>query len=95
MSTVEWGGNSQKFGHPADADPSTLAAPASKIVQLPTDGTTFTAPRKIIGDKAGSATVVDCIGETVTGFPITGGEQHVSITAASALSTTTKLFGLY
>ena len=94
-NTVSWGGNAAKFSNPADADGSTLAAPATKIVQLPTDGTTFSAPRKIIGDKAGTATVVDYSGETVTGFPITGQEQSLAITAISALATTTKVWGLY
>jgi len=28
-------------------------------------------------------------------FPLTGGEQHVSITALNALATATKVWGLY
>ena len=62
---------------------------------LPTDGTTFAAPRKIIGDKAGTATLVDFSGETITGFPITGQEQALAVTAISSLTTTTKVWGLY
>ena len=95
MTALSWGGNAQKFKNPADADPSTLAAPASKIVLLPTDGTPFPAPRKIIGDKPGTATLVDFSGDTIAGFPITGQEQALAVTAISALNTTTKVWGLY
>jgi len=95
MSMFSWGGSSKKLTSPADADATTLASPITKIVLLPTDGSAFPPPRKIIGDKAGSATVVDFAGDTITGFPITGLEQNVAITAISALSTTTKVWGLY
>ena len=94
-NTVSWGGNSAKFAKPADADPSTLAAPAAMIVALPTNGTAFPAPRKIIGDKAGTATVTDYAGNVIPGFPITGQEQSLALTAISALVTTTKVWGQY
>lgn len=68
--------------------------PATVIMPL-TSGTTFSATRAIIGNAAGTATVVDASGHTVTGFPITGGEQNVSITSFSSLATTTALWGLY
>jgi hypothetical protein len=93
--TLSWGGNAQKFTNPSDADAATLAAPGVKIVLLPTDGTVFPAPRKIIGDAKGTATVKDFAGDTITGFPITGLEQNLALTAISALSTTTKVWGIY
>jgi len=95
VQTFSWGSSGKKYQNPADVDAATLMMPATQIVALPTDGATFPPPRKIIGDKAGSATVVDFAGDTITGFPITGLEQNVAITAISALSTTTKVWGLY
>lgn len=68
--------------------------PATTIVLLGT-GTKFSPTKMILGDKAGTATVIDASGNTITSFPITGLEQHVAIQSFSSLSTTTKLWGLY
>ena len=95
MTKFSWGGNSKSYTTPADVDAITLASPICKIVLLPTDGTVFAPPRKIIGDRAGTATVKDFFGDTVASFPITGAEQSLALTAISALSTTTKVWGLY
>ena len=95
MSLFSWGGNRKVYSNPSDADGATLASPATKIVLLPVDGTPFPPPRKIIGDKAGTATVVDFAGDTVALFPNTGAEQGLAIKAISSLATTTKVWGLY
>lgn len=68
--------------------------PATTIVLLGT-GTKFSVTKMILGDKAGTATVVDASGNSVANFPITGLEQHVGIQSFSSLSTTTKLWGFY
>jgi len=93
--TFQWGLSGKVYTDPAEYDAATILMPAVKIVQLPTDGSTFTPPKRIIGDKAGTATVKDALGETFAGFPITGAEQAVAVTAISALSTTTKVWGLF
>ena len=95
MTTFSWGGSGKKLTSPADADMMTLASPIMKIVLLPTDGSAFPPTRKIIGDAAGTATVTDFAGDAVAGFPITGAEQNLAITAITALSSTTKVWGLY
>lgn len=74
------------------ANPPNTAA--TKIVLLSTS-VPFPPTQAIIGDKAGTATVVDTVGDSVTSFPITGLEQNIAITAISSLSTTTKVWGLY
>ena len=91
----KWGLSGKRYTDPAEYDAAALLGPATTIVVLPTDGSTFDPPKRIIGDRAGTATVRDCAGNTVTGFPITGGEQGLAVTALSALATTTKVFGLY
>jgi hypothetical protein len=95
VQTFTWGSSGKKYQNPADVDAATLLMPATKIVPLPTDGTAFAPPRKIIGDKAGTATVTDFMGDTIASFPITGQEQNVAVTAIGSLSTTTKVWGLY
>ena len=69
--------------------------PATKIVALNVTGTTFTPTRFILADKAGTGTVIDATGNTLTGFVFTGAEQHVSLTNINTLSTTTKVWGFY
>jgi len=93
----KWGLADKKYTDPAEYDAATILAPAVKLVQLPTDGTAFDPPKFIIGDKAGTATVKDASGSgtAITLFPITGLEQRVALTAISALSTTTKVWGGY
>ena len=93
--TFQWGLSGKVYTDPAEYDAATILMPAVKIVQLPTDGSTFNPPKRIIGDKAGTATLVDFSGETITGFPITGAEQSLAVTAISALNSTTKIWGLY
>lgn len=95
MTIFSWGASGNKLRSPADASASDLASPICKIVLLPTDGTPFVPTRKIIGNIAGTATVKDFAGDTLTLFPITGQEQNLAITAISSLVTTTKVFGLY
>ena len=95
MSMFSWGGSSKKLTSPADANATTLASPITKIVLLPTDGSAFPPPRKIIGDKAGTATVKDFTGGAAPNFPITSVEQNLALTAISALSTTSEVWGLY
>lgn len=92
---LNWGNSGKVYTDLGDVDASTMIAPAARIARLPTDGTSFDPPRMIIGDKAGAATVVDLAGNTLAGFPITGGEQNVVVQAISALSTTTMIWGLY
>jgi hypothetical protein len=91
----KWGLSGKNYTDPAEYDAAALLGPAVKIVALPADGTTFDPPKMIIADKAGTATVTDCLGEAIPLFPLTGGEQHVSITALNALATATKVWGLY
>lgn len=91
----KWGVDPKAYTDPSDYEPSTLLAPAVKIVLLPSDGSSFDPPKKIIGDHAGTATVTDASGNEITGFPITGTEQSVAITTLGSLSTTTKVWGLY
>ena len=90
-----WGLSGKTYTDPAEYDVGTLLAPCTTIVALPTNGAAFNPPKKFIGNAAGVATVVDASGNTITGFPITGGEQNVTITAISALETTTAVWGLY
>ena len=93
----KWGLADKKYTDPGEYDAVTILAPAVKIVALPTDGTQFEPPKFIIADKAGTATVKDASGsgDAITFFPLTGGEQRVALTAISALSTTTKVWGGY
>lgn len=66
--------------------------PATRIVAL-TSGTACPPTKMIIGSASGTATVVDCNGNSISSFPITGGEQHVSITKATF--STISIWGLY
>ena len=91
----KWGLSGKVYTDPAEYNPADLLIPAVKIVALPVNGATFEPPKKIIGDKAGTATVTDASGNTLTGFPITGQEQNVALTAINSLSTTTAVWGLY
>ena len=75
--------------------PDPGAGPATLIVALPVDGTVFAPPRFVMADAAGTATVLDATGHSITGFPLTGKEQHISITKASSLSGSSKLWGFY
>jgi hypothetical protein len=90
----QWGLSGKSYTDPAEYTAATILGPATKIVLLPTTGS-FNPPKRIIGDKAGTATVTDCEGNAIPNFPITGAEQSVAITAISALATTTKVWGLY
>ena len=97
VQTFSWGSSGKKYQNPADVDAATLMMPATQIVALPTDGTAFDPPKRIIADKAGTATVKDASGSgtAITLFPLTGLEQAVAITAISSLATATKVWGLY
>ena len=95
--TFQWGLAGKVYTDPAEYDAATILAPAVRIVALPTDGTAFDPPKRIIADKAGTATVKDASGSgtAITLFPLTGLEQAVAITAISSLATATKVWGLY
>ena len=90
-----WGLAGKIYTDPAEYDVETLVAPILKIVALPVNGAAFPPPRKIIGDKAGTATVTDSQGNVITNFPITGQEQSLALTAINNLSATTQIWGLY
>jgi hypothetical protein len=95
MVKFPWGLAGKVTNDPGSHDTPTVVAPAVTLVLLPTDGTAFDPPKWIIGDKAGAATVTDSSGNALAGFPITGEEQHVALTAIASLSTTTKVWGGY
>ena len=94
-SQAEWGVSGKVYTDPREYDVQSLVMPATKIVKLPLDGTVFSPPRVIISNAPGSATATDFEGNVVTGFPLTGGEQNVAITALSAVTGATAVFGLY
>ena len=96
-TVMTWGVGGKVYSDPSEFPAQTVLGPALKIALLNTDGNAFTGgpPRRIIGDKSGTATVVDQQGNSVANFPITGLEQNVAIQAISALVTTTKVWGLY
>lgn len=75
--------------------PASPPAASATLITLLGTGTKFPPTKMIIGNAAGSATVVDANGNSITSFPITGQEQHVSIISFSSLTTTTSLWGLY
>ena len=91
----KWGNAGKVATDPAEFDAQTIVAPALKLVALPTDGSSFDPPKFILGDKAGTATVKDAFGNSLTSFPITGLEQHVAVTSIGSLATTTKVWGGY
>ena len=75
--------------------PDPGVGPATKIVALNVTGTAFPPPRFILADKAGTGTVTDSMGNSITTFQFTGTEQHVALTSINTLSTTTKVWGFY
>jgi hypothetical protein len=91
----QWGLSGKTYTDPAEYDAPTILGPAVKIVALPVNGTPFNPPKRIIADKPGTATVTDASGEVIPGFPLTGGEQAIAITAINALATSTQVWGLY
>ena len=91
----KWGNLKKVFSSTDDIDPASVLIPAMKIVALPVNGTAFDPPRAIIADLAGTGTVTDASGNSVAGFPFTGHEQNLALTAITALATTTKVWGLY
>ena len=95
LSNFVWGLLGKNYTDPSEYDAQTIVMPAVKLVALPTNGTPFAPPKWIIGNAAGTATVVDASGNTLALFPITGQEQHVAVTALNALATTTKIWGGY
>jgi hypothetical protein len=91
----KWGLADKVYTDPAEYDVQTLVAPAVALVALPTNGTALNPPKWIMGDAKGTATVTDASGNMLTGFPITGDEQHVALTAITSLSTTAHVWGAY
>lgn len=75
--------------------PDPGGGPATKIVALNVTGTTFAPCRFILADAAGTGTVIDATGNTITAFKFTGTEQHVSLTNINTLSTTAHVWGFY
>lgn len=69
--------------------------PYAKFAELATDGSTFDIPRAVFADAAGTATIVDAYGNTLTGFPLNKGENRICISAISSLSGTTKVWGAF
>jgi hypothetical protein len=90
-----WGLSGKTYTDPAEYEAAALLGPAVTIVALPVNGTPFNPPKRIIADKPGTATVTDASGNTLAGFPLTGGEQAIAITAINNLATSTQIWGLY
>lgn len=98
MASFDYDGKSYK--RVSDFDVQTLLGSSGRILQLPTDGSPFPPPRAIIADAPGTATItpasnVDPDPVTLDGFPLTGGEQSIFITAITNVTGATNVFGLY
>ncbi len=70
-----------------------ILMPYTQFTQLAVDGTPFTNTRAVFADQDGTATITDAYGDSVTGFPLRKGENRIVITAISALTGATKVFG--
>ena len=94
-TNFNWGFTGKSYSDPSQAQTAEVLGPATTIVALPVDGTPFPPPRAIQTDVAGTGTITDAGGNVLTGYPLTGQEQHIAIQAISALVTTAKVWGLY
>jgi hypothetical protein len=74
---------------------SAALIPSSKVVKLSAAGADIAIPRALWVGTAGTATMTDAEGNTLTDFPLKAGLNPIRIRRLTTLTTAADVWGLY
>lgn len=72
-----------------------IFGPSGNVVALSASESTIATPRSLWVGTAGTATIVDEAGNTLTDFPLLAGVNPIRITKLTALGTASDVWAMY